>query len=225
MPSLSNTAAQTLQRQIFSGHYKPDSALPPQRELSASLGISRASLREAISMLEALGLLRSHPGKGVFVTSGNQPSNNSLPNGPSAVLPAHIYQLRYVIEPANASLSAQQKNAIGVSKLKASLEAMQAALTTCDLVTAAEEDLCFHLAVAEFSGNPGLLAITEQFRAQLAYSLRLPFSNRTQIWRPVDEHQDIFECIAGGDAEGARRAMQKHVVAAANRVDIFFTQP
>ncbi len=225
MPSVSNIAAQTLQRQIFSGHYKVGTALPPQRELSESLGISRASLREAISMLEALGLLRSHPGKGVFVTAGTRPSPDNLPAGPSAMPPAAIYQLRYVIEPASSSLAAQRNTTADLTQLSDSLSGMQTALTTCDLVMAAEEDLRFHLAIAELSGNPGLLAIAEQFKAHLAFSLRLPFADRKHIWQPVDEHQAILDAIVAGDSEKARRTMQQHLLAASNRVGISFTQP
>ena len=225
MPSVSNIAAQTLQRQIFSSHYQPGSALPPQRELSESLGISRASLREAISMLEALGLLRSHPGKGVFVTSGTRPAPGDLPVGPSAMPPAEIYQLRYVIEPASASLAAQLRTDLTLESLRASLMGMQAALTTCDLVMAADEDLRFHLLIAELSGNAGLQAVTGQFKAQLAFSLRLPFSDRAHIWQPFNEHQNIFEAVAAGDAKSARKAMQHHLLAAANRIGISFLQP
>ena len=225
MPSVSNIAAQTLQRQILSSHYRAGTALPPQRELSESLGISRASLREAISMLEALGLLRSHPGKGVFVTAGTRPSPKDLPAGPSAMPPAAIYQLRYVVEPANASLAAHGASGAELSPLTASLSAMQAALSSCDLVTAAEEDLRFHLSVAELSGNAGLLAIAEQFKAQLAFSLRLPFADRQHIWQTFDEHQLILDAIVAADAAAARRAMQQHLLAAANRVGLSFVQP
>ena len=225
MSSVSNFAAQTLQRQIFSSHYKAGTALPPQRELSESLGISRASLREAISMLEALGLLRSHPGKGVFVTAGTRPSPKDLPVGPSAMLPAAIYQLRYVVEPANASLAARGADGSDFAPLQASVAAMHAALSSCDLVTAADEDLRFHLSVAELSGNAGLLAIAEQFKAQLAFSLRLPFADRQHIWQTFDEHQLILEAIVAGDAAAARRAMQRHLLAAANRVGLSFVQP
>lgn len=225
MPSISNIAAQTLQRQIFAGQHQAGTALPPQRELSESLGISRASLREAISMLEALGLVRSHPGKGVFVTAGTRPSPNDLPAGPSAMPPAAIYQLRYVIEPANASLAAQRRANTDPAPLRESLSGMQAALSTCDLVTASEEDLRFHLLIAELSGNPGLLAIVEQFKAQLAYSLRLPFADRKHIWQPADEHQAILDAIVAGNAKKAHRTMQQHLLAASNRVGISFAQP
>ena len=69
MQSIPISMAQTLQQHILSGHYPGGSQLPPQRELARQLGISRASLREALSMLEALGLVEIQPGKGVRINS------------------------------------------------------------------------------------------------------------------------------------------------------------
>lgn len=223
MPSVSNIAAQTLQRQILSCHYPAGAALPPQRELSVQMGVSRASLREAISMLEALGLLRSRPGKGVFVTAGTRPSPDDLPAGPSAMSPAVIYQLRYVVEPANASLASQRR--ADLTPLVASLGALRWALSAGDLVSAAQEDLRFHLCLAELSGNPALLAIARQFKAQLAFSLSLPFADRDNVWQTVDEHQAIVDAIAAEDCAAAQRAMQQHLLAAAQRVGIVFSRP
>lgn len=225
MPSVSNIAAQTLQRRILDGQYPAGAALPGQRELAENLGISRASLREAISMLEALGLLRSFPGKGVFVTAGSKLNASDLPAGPSAMPPDAIFQMRFVIEPANASLAARARSAEGLDALRECMSEMQKALGANDLVTAADCDLRFHLALAELSGNPALAAITQQFQAQLAYSLRLPFADRSHIWHPADEHNVILAAVAAGNAAAARKAMQQHLRSAAGRVGIRFTQP
>lgn len=225
MPSVSNIAAQTLQRRILEGHYAAGAALPGQRELAESLGISRASLREAISTLEALGLLRSAPGKGVFVTAGSQLKADDLPAGPSAMPPEAIFQMRFVIEPANTALAARQRKAEGLDALRECMAEMQRALQSSDLVTAAECDLRFHLALAEFSGNPALAAMTRHFQAQLAYSLRLPFADRSHIWQPADEHNVILAAVAAGNAAAARKAMQQHLLSAAGRVGIRFLQP
>ena len=225
MPSVSNIAAQTLQRRILDGQYPAGSALPGQRELAESLGMSRASLREAISMLEALGLLRSFPGKGVFVTAGTKPTAADLPAGPNEVPPDAVFQMRFVIEPANASLAARQRSDEGLNALRECMNEMQRALSAGDLVTAADCDLRFHLALAELSGNPALAAITQQFQAQLAYSLRLPFADRSHIWQPADEHNVILAAVAAGNGPAARKAMQKHLLSAAGRVGIKFPQP
>ncbi len=169
MPSVSNIAAQTLQRRILDGQYPAGSALPGQRELAESLGMSRASLREAISMLEALGLLRSFPGKGVFVTAGTKPTAADLPAGPNEVPPDAVFQMRFVIEPANASLAARQRSDEGLNALRECMNEMQRALSAGDLVTAADCDLRFHLALAEPS-----------FRATLHWP-QLP-SNSRRNW-------------------------------------------
>jgi GntR family transcriptional repressor for pyruvate dehydrogenase complex len=225
MPSVSNIAAQTLQRRILDGQYAAGSALPGQRELAENLGISRASLREAISTLEALGMLRSAPGKGVFVTNGGQVKAGELPAGPSAVPPDAIFQMRYVIEPANAALAARLRSEGGLDALRECMAEMQRALSASDLVTAADCDLRFHLALAELSGNPALAAMTQHFQAQLAYSLRLPFADRSHIWHPADEHNVILAAVAAGNAVAARKAMQQHLLSAAGRVGISFTKP
>lgn len=225
MPSVSNIAAQTLQRRIHESHYPPGSALPGQRELSESLGISRTSLREAISTLEALGLLRSIPGKGVFVTGRAQIEQTELPLGPNAMPPDAIFQMRFVIEPANAALSARCRDEQGLAALTQCMDEMRRALSNSDLVGAADCDLRFHLAISELSGNPALAAITQHFQAQLAYSLRLPFADRGRIWQPADEHQDILAAIAAGDPDQARLAMQQHLISSAGRVGIQFVQP
>lgn len=225
MPSVSNIAAQTLQRRILDGQYPAGSALPGQRDLSESLGISRASLREAISMLEALGMLRSQPGKGVFITSGSRIEAADLPAGPNAMPPDAIFQMRFVIEPASAGLAARRRSDEELAALQECMREMQRALDGSDLVTAADCDLRFHLALAELSGNPALAAITHQFQAQLAYSLRLPFADRSHIWQPADEHDAILAAIAAGDADAAREAMQQHLISAAGRVGITFIHP
>lgn len=225
MPSVSNTVAQTLQRRILDGQYAVGSVLPGQRELAERLGISRTSLREAISMLEALGLLRSMAGKGVFVTAGTVPSTGELPPGPNAMPADAIFQMRFVVEPAGAALAARIRQPDDLAELRGSMEAMTAALGSNDLVVAADSDLRFHLEIARLSGNPALAAMTRHFQSQLAHSLRLPFADRSRVWQPADEHMAILSAIEAGDAESARQAMRQHLLSAAARAGIRFIQP
>lgn len=176
-------------------------------------------------MLEALGLVRAFVGKGVFVTNGGSARAEDLPLGPNAIAPAAIFQMRYVIEPANAALTARRKEASAIQALHDCMDEMRAALASSDLVSAADCDLRFHLLIAEHSGNPALAAITQQFQAQLAFSLRLPFSDHNHLWHPADEHNALLEAIAAGKPGAARKAMQAHLLAAAGRVGIHFLQP
>lgn len=224
MPSLSNVAAQNLQRLIANGTYAPGKALPGQRELAETLGISRTSLREAISMLEALGLVRSHAGKGVFVTAGTGRDVGDLPSSPDSMRPEAIFQFRFVLEPAAASMVAALpgQNADALIDIQSRLEA---ALHRFDLVEAAECDMAFHHAIARLSGNEAFASVLKQYEPQVAYSLQLPFANPKNIWEPADEHAAIIDAIAARDPLAARQAMQTHVLRAAARVGIRFYQP
>lgn len=223
MPSLSSIAAQSLQRRIVGGEFRQGDTLPPQRELSESLGISRASLREAISMLEALGLVRSQPGKGVFVTVGATPDPASLPESHTtggSMSPVALIEFRLALEPTWTALAAQRVDQAALASLQEIQSSMQQSLQSGDLVMASEWDLQFHLRIAELSGNPGLVAIAAQYRGQIAHSLRLPFSNSRQVWAPADEHQLILQALAAADPQAAARAMQAHLLSAAHRVGL-----
>lgn len=225
MPSVSSIAAQSLQRRISAGEFALGSALPSQRELADSLGISRASLREAISTLEALGLVRSQAGKGVYVTKGSKTDPKHLPIGPSAMSPEALFEFRYALEPAWTSLAARRIMPDERQALETGHLAMEDALHAGDLVMTSELDLQFHLQLASLSGNPALSAVATQFNGQIAHSLRLPFANAENIWAPADEHRAILAAIAAGDSAAAARAMRAHLSAAAARVGIVFFKP
>jgi GntR family transcriptional repressor for pyruvate dehydrogenase complex len=226
MPSIANLAAQTLQRRIVRGDFPAGATLPSQRELSEQLSISRSSLREAISTLEALGLVRTQPGKGVFVVAGGE-RQATPPKGTASMSPQALLEFRLALEPAWTRLAALRSDASGHDRLEAIQRGMETTLEACDLVMAADWDLQFHLCLAELSGNPGLLATARQFSDQIGHSLRLPFSNPASVWEPVDEHQAIITAVLAGDAPAAEQAMHAHLIAAAQRVglDVHESEP
>lgn len=224
MPSLSNIAAQNLQRLIADGTYAVGKALPGQRELAETLGISRACLREAISMLEALGLVRSHAGKGVFVTAGTARNSGDIPPNPNGIRPEAIFQFRFVLEPAAASMVAADHRQ-GSDEFRDIQTRLEAALHGFDLVTAAQCDMEFHHTVARRSGNEAFASVVEKYKSQVAYSLQLPFANPKSIWETADEHRAVVDAIAAHNPAAARLAMQNHLVRAAARIGIRFFQP
>ncbi len=81
------------------------SLLPAQRQLSEELAISRASLREALSTLEALGLLMIRPGKGVYVESAQATGAHSWRFAEQSSLP-DTYQMRFALEGFVARMAA-----------------------------------------------------------------------------------------------------------------------
>ena len=223
--SMPNIAAQTLQRQILSGTYKTGQMLPGQRDLAEMLGISRASLREALSMLEALGFIRAMPGKGTLVTSGRNAITRPTSAAPSSVELQSTFQLRYIFEPDAAALAARVINTHATPRLWDVQARFEEALKVVDLVNASQADLEFHQLIAELSGNTGLLQIAHDFETRISHSLRLPFADHSRIWEPAEEHRAIAAAISAGDADGARAAMQTHLLQTASRAGIAFLQP
>ncbi|WP_147464690.1 FadR/GntR family transcriptional regulator, partial [Pseudomonas cannabina] len=71
------SALRAIRKLIAEQGYKPGESLPSQRDLAVLLGVSRASLREALSSLSALGVVRVQPGKGVFVQSVSEPEQRT----------------------------------------------------------------------------------------------------------------------------------------------------
>lgn len=94
-----NSVVEKLRAALARGQWRSGDMLPGQRELAEQLGISRPSLREAVIVLETLGLVRSMPGKGVVVLEANlndAPANDSGVAGASL---EDVLQLRYTLEP------------------------------------------------------------------------------------------------------------------------------
>jgi GntR family transcriptional repressor for pyruvate dehydrogenase complex len=141
-------------------------------------------------------------------------------------MPPHaVFQFRSIIEPAAAALMARSASDAEIAALHATQARMQSALQEMDLVTAADADLEFHLAIASASANPMLTAAINALEAPIGYSLRLPFADREGIWAPADEHRVVLDAITQRNADAAHAAMRTHLVLAAKRIHIDFETP
>lgn len=223
--SMPDIAAQSLQRQILAGSYKPGEMLPGQRDLAESLGISRASLREALSTLEALGFVRSIPGKGTLVTLGRSIDTAKETGVPSSGDIRATFEFRFALEPTAAALAARASNTNTAPRLWGIQARFEAALNSRDLVTASHADLQFHQLVAALSGNVAFSQVMHDLENRIIHSLRLPFADHAQIHEPAAEHRVIAAAISSGDANGARYAMQTHLLKTASRAAIEFIPP
>jgi len=130
-----------------------------------------------------------------------------------------------VLEPASAALAARNLTPQATPRLWGIQARFEEALKNLDLVSASHADLEFHQLIAELSGNPGFAQVVRQFESPISHSLRVPFADRERIWAPAIEHRSVAAAISAGDAEGARRAMQQHLVNAAARVGLEFALP
>ena len=190
--SVPEYVAERLQRMILAGELAPGEALPAQRTLAERLGVSRTSLREALTVLETLGLVRVRAGKGVFVSDPSADDTAPGPRGDRYTHAARVYQLRLAIEPFVSGLVAITAADAEIDRLAETVAEMRAALAEGDLVRAAQADGDFHQRLLVAAGNPLFPAAMRPAGPMLAETRRIPFANRESVRAPLDEHERIL---------------------------------
>ena len=222
--TVSTPAAQTIQQSIRDGTYPVGSLLPSQRDLAAQLGISRASLREAISTLQGLRLLNSRPGKGVYVMA--ESASTAAPASAWRFADTHslidFYQLRYALEGLTARLTAVAIEPAEIDALRANAAAMQRAIEQESFDEASALDFEFHFLIVTVSGNQVIREVLRHSAEMMQESQRLPFYRRGARTATFDEHSAIIDAFAARNPPAAERAMQYHISQAARRTGIHF---
>jgi len=211
---LSDRLATRIALQIDGGGLHPGDRLPTEQQLATTHGVSRTVVREAVHQLKSQGLVRSRQGSGVFVTA--PPAHRALAFDPKVLesLDAVIQmvELRRVIEGEMAALAAQRATRAQVADLKRALRAIDTATDSGEL--GVEQDLAFHRAIGEATGNPQfvrLLGILEAYLRDAMTVTKGYESMRADFMEQVRrEHRAIVEAVAAGDAKGARRAATQH---------------
>ncbi len=204
-----------LKAMITNGELKPGDKLPSERDLAESLNVSRASVREALTTLEAFGILEIKPGEGTFIRQ----TSDAETFAPLTLLltvegnpEVQMMEVRRVLETEMAALAAQRATADNLDRIEESLCSMKAAKNTR---TAVDADLRFHFAIAEATQNTILLRLMNTIADLMHHSLR---SNREKLYsdpptgqRILREHDAIFQAIRNHDPQVARNAMLEHI--------------
>src|SRR6185503_6626401 len=141
---------------------KPGERLPPERELSKQLGVSRPSLRAGLSSLISMGVLQSRQGSGTYIVDG-PPALDSEPLRLLAELHgssyAHMFETRSIMEVGAAGLAAERATGEQLATMAEEIAEMFAWLN--DPQQFLVHDMAFHRAVAAASGNPTLATLVE----------------------------------------------------------------
>ncbi len=211
---LSVRLAALIEAQIDGGALITGARLPTEQQLAVAHGVSRTVVREAVHQLKSQGLVRSRQGSGVFVTE--PPAHRALAFDPmlleSMDAVVQMVELRRVIEGEMTALAAQRATRQQKALLKRALLAIDAATDAGEL--GVEQDLAFHRAIGEATGNPQfvrLLGILEAYLRDAMTvtkgyeSMRADFMEQVRL-----EHRAIVAAVAAGDAQGARRAATQH---------------
>lgn len=220
-------ALQAIRKLITEQGFGAGAALPSQRDLALQLGVSRASLREALSSLSALGVVSIQPGKGVFVQSPVELPRGEAPGWPFAeqASPLDIFQLRYALEGFAAGLAATTLSTFDLDALEDNVAAMREQLRGGDFEAAAKLDFEFHRRILLASGNQAMLSILTASAEIFLESQKLPFIRAERAMETWQEHRKILRALARRASAAAQKAMQEHVRNAALRTGIAFIAP
>ncbi|MFZ3583522.1 FadR/GntR family transcriptional regulator [Loktanella sp. DJP18] len=211
--SVTQTVAATLQDMIRSGILKPDEKIPSQRILSEQLQVSRASLREALLTLETLGLVRTYPARGTFVT-GRQDAGGPQPwRYDGQVRIGDVFQTRALVEAELCRLAAPHVTAAIADQLEQATATFETAWTAGDLVTHVDADLWFHGLIVETCPNPMLRDFYRSVRDLMTESQRVPIPNTAiaRMQASISEHRAILDALRRKDGSAAAKAMQTHI--------------
>ena len=205
------------------GRLSPGDRLPSERELCQRFGVSRVTVREALRVLEAGGLVEIRVGArgGAFLTS---PTTERLGEGLadlltlSALTASEVTEARMVFEIGILPQAVQRANDEDVAALFAMVEDAQAALD--DDSYSMGMSAAFHVRVATCTHNPAVEMLVRSFHGPLLMSLReAHVAAPVMGHRGTDEHLQIARAIERRDADEAVRIMRRHLERTAQRVD------
>ena len=215
--SLAMELVEALGDRIRDGRLAAGDKLPTEAAFMAEFGVSRTVVREAISKLQASGLVQTRHGIGTFVVGlGGAASFRIAPEQFATLRDViAVLELRIGVETEAASLAAQRRQADNLRQMRAALDAIAAAVE--EGRDAVGPDFQFHLEIAratqnahfaELMGSLGTMIIP---RARLDAAGAVDEPQRQYLRRVNAEHESIFDAIRNQDSDAARAAMRTHL--------------
>ena len=207
--------AATLEAQIRSGALRPGDRLPSERDLAQRMGVSRATVREALAALQVAGLVETRQSAGSYVVDVPPGAPEfALPHDAS---PSALLEARGIFEPAIASLAAD------AGRTDPEIDRLLEVMAESENPTDSEQrqrwsdaDREFHLQFAYATGNTVLIAIAEHVADAMDQPLwrrlrdsALAVPGRTSLY--LAEHRLIAAAIGEDDAAGAALHAAEHI--------------
>lgn len=200
--SLVESATDEIRGQILNGTWPVGSRIPPENALSEALGVSRASVREAVRSLVHAGLLEPRQGDGTFVISDDD-SAVALRRRLERAELTHVTQVRQGLDVVAARQAAKHRTEDQLAGIEAALERRRAALAAHDADAFTAADAEFHVLIAEAGANPVLADIYRSLSTALRAELRRAACLDTANAAPTDPHSRLTDAIRDRDPQAA----------------------
>ena len=216
VPKAARIVADALRERILTKQVETGSHLPTAEELLTEFGVSRATLREALNVLESEGLvrLRRGPGGGAIVSA---PDGLAITRSLDSLLRfegttvEQVMEVRLVVDPLAARLAARYGEPAEIERIASSVERQ----ARPDVITAHEqwfqENLHFHWAIAAASHNPLVRVLSESLH-NIVLTGGMPVEFEESERRgSISDHAAIHERIAARDPDGAAARVREHL--------------
>lgn len=214
---LAETLVDRFAQRMRDGVLKRGEKLPPELHIMEAEGVSRTVVRDALSRMQAAGLVETRHGVGTFVLDMPAPAGFVI--GPATIATLHdvlnLLEFRLSLEVEAAGMAAKRRTPQALLEIKQALDALlegpQKSGTTINA------DFQFHLKIAKASGNAYLIDIMKHLGTKLIPRTRMNSaytgqSDRTAYLAGINaEHQQIYLAIAAGNVDAARSAMYLHL--------------
>ena len=199
--------------QIASGSLKPGDLLPAERQLSDMMGVNRHSLREALKVLEFLGVVHSRTGIGTMVNNLGQDILVDRVEQAASFSPRRflkeLMELRQAIEPHAAALAAERATPEDLARMEKAMIDLRHEFDGGELGSDADERL--HLALAAATHNDTFVRLTEPMMAMLTDYRQKSLNIQGRRRETLAEHERIFAAVSQGKPGEAREAMIAHL--------------
>lgn len=208
--------AQQIKQHIMDGQLKPGDKLPSERDLVDCFRVSRASIREAFSALEMMGLVEVRTGDGTYITYDKD--NVIIPYSKGTFLEKNmikeILEVKKMVEVEGIGLAAKRATESEINLLEKVLYSMKINLNSPDS-TWEETNELFHYDLVLATHNQVTINlldnITDQLQHIICISRPLLYKYKYTAELLYQEHADIFEAVKERNADKAKEKMKKHL--------------
>lgn len=212
-----NSASELVIEQIIatikSGDVKPGEKLPSEKDLAATFGVGRSSVREAIRTLVVMGYIDVFQGKGTFVKN-NLPALGDITHFMEKVIEAgalfDLMETREILECRSAELAAMRADKSQVAKIKNATQRLKKSKVNTQEYIDADWD--FHMAIAEATNNSVIVDVMNLLINKIHhYNAEFLATSSGITNEAIYSAEEVISHVLSGDSQKAGTAMQYHL--------------
>ena len=200
--------------EIMSGNLHRGDQIESDRMLAKRMGVGRSAIREALKVLDVMGMIEIHPGQGTYISS-RESNFFIIPLSWSIFMNGNqiesVLAVRDLLEIEAAALAADCRDERKLARLGDIFHEMQTTYGQRDYREFLDLDMEFHSAIAECSNNPVIFSVNQSIRNLLKRVSETGMVDADQVHEIYEEHQRIYGNIISGNSKGAGEAMKEHM--------------